>query len=361
MTNPIRLLIVDDSALYRQTINNVVRELDGVEVVGVAKDGVDAIEKIEAIDPDLLTLDVQMPDMDGIGVLREINRRELRPTAIMVSSLTTEGAQVTTDALLEGAFDFILKPTGGELTENRQRLLEALAEKIGAFRESRRPRRRRVTKPAEGETDEVIPTGARCRAVILGTSTGGPAALKSVLPHLPADFSVPILIVQHMPAQYTASLARRLDESCPLAVAEAGDGVVVESGRVLVAPGGQQMRVAKRGGDIRVRVTDAPPEHGCRPSVDHLVRSVVDVYDGEALCVIMTGMGRDGTAGCGLLKSRGGTVFAQHEDGCTVFGMPKAVIDEGHADKVVPLDRIARAVVRHVAQSPQVSPGSHAS
>jgi two-component system chemotaxis response regulator CheB len=349
MSTPTRLLIVDDSALYRQTIGNVLRDATDVDVVGIARDGHDALEKIASLDPDLLTLDVQMPDLDGIGVLREINRRRLRPKAIMVSSLTSEGAQVTTDALLEGAFDFILKPTGADPTENRQRLRAALDEKIGAYRQS--IRRRRVPgrrAPAEPDADEAPPGGAVCRAVLVGTSTGGPPALKTVLPQLPADFPVPVLIVQHMPPKYTESLAQRLDEACPLDVSEAADGSEVVPGRVLIAPGGRQMKLARKNGAIRARITDDPQEHGCRPAVDYLFRSAIEAFDGAALGVIMTGMGRDGLRSCELLKARGGCVFAQHEDGCTVYGMPKAVIDEGIADRIVPLDGIGRAVVRHV-------------
>ncbi|MCP3903187.1 MAG: chemotaxis response regulator protein-glutamate methylesterase [Planctomycetes bacterium] len=357
MTDQTRLLIVDDSALYRQTVSNVLRDANDVEVVGIAKDGVDALEKIEALDPDLLTLDVQMPDMDGIDVLREINRRQLRPGAIMLSSLTTEGAQVTTDALLEGAFDFILKPTGGDPALNRQRLRDALDEKIAAFRQGHRwriARERRqtvdATEIASTET-EVLTPGITCRAVVVGTSTGGPAALKVMLTALPADFPVPVLVVQHMPPRYTQSLARRLNEICALDVSEASDGMVVNPGTVVLAPGGRHMKLVAGQDTLRARVTDDPPEHGCRPSVDYLLRSAVEVFDGQALGVIMTGMGRDGLHGCELLKARGGRVYAEHEETCTVYGMPKAIVEHGLADRVVPLEGIARAMIRHVMRS----------
>jgi two-component system chemotaxis response regulator CheB len=350
-----RILIVDDSALYRQTIRNALHEAPDISIVGFAKDGLEAIEKIEALDPDLLTLDVAMPDMDGVSVLREINRRHLRAKAIMVSSLTSEGAQVTTDALLEGAFDFILKPSGGDLARNRQELRLALDEKIGAFRETggdpkaRRPVLRRP--PVEPEPAAAPPAGAECRAVLIGTSTGGPAALKTVLPGLPADLPVPVLVVQHMPSQYTTSLARRLDEMCALDVIEAADGVEPRAGTVLLAPGGRQMKLARRDDRVVVRITDDPQENGCRPSVDYLLWSAIDVFDGRALAVIMTGMGRDGLKACGALKQRGGRVFAQHEYGCVVYGMPKAVIEEGIADRVLPLGRIGPAVVRELEGS----------
>lgn len=342
-----RLLIVDDSALYRQTISNVVRQFSGVSVVGVAKNGHDALEKIQALDPDLLTLDVQMPDMDGIGLLREIKRRGLRPKAIMVSSLTAEGAQVTTDALIEGAFDFILKPTGSDANGNLERLRDALTEKIDAFRQGHRRRiqaaRRRDVPEAEGD----IRRGG-VQAVLIGTSTGGPAALKAVLPRLPASLPVPVLIVQHMPAKFTHSLARRLDEAGPLSVTEGVDGEAVRGGRAYVSPGGRHMRVERDGGCVRTRITDEPPLHGCRPAVDYLFESAADAYGDGALGIILTGMGRDGLAGSRVLKDRGARLIAQHEDDCVVYGMPKAIVESGLADKVVPLELMARNITRIV-------------
>jgi two-component system chemotaxis response regulator CheB len=336
--------------LYRQAISNSLRDEAGVAVVGLAKDGVEALQKIQELDPDLLTLDVQMPGMDGIGVLREMNKRGLRPKAIMVSSLTSEGAQITTDALLEGAFDFILKPSGGDAAGNHQQLRDALTEKINAFRQSdgRGKRRTRSATPA----DTTPPAdGVACRAVLVGTSTGGPAALKTVLPRLSGDLAVPVLVVQHMPAQYTKSLANRLNELCPLEVSEASSGAEVRPGCVLIAPGGRHMKLTKRDGRVLVRISDDPQEHGCRPSVDYLFRSAVEVFDGNALGVIMTGMGRDGAAGCEALKRRGGYVIAQHDDGCLVYGMPKAVIEAGMADRVLTLENIGTAIGRFVERS----------
>jgi two-component system chemotaxis response regulator CheB len=330
---PTRLLVVDDSALYRQAVCNVLRDAPEVTIVGIARDGLDALEKIKELDPDLLTLDVQMPDMDGIGVLREINRRRLRPKAIMLSSLTSEGAQVTTDALLEGAFDFILKPSGGDVTRNHERLREALDEKIGAFRQGgdrAAVSGRRARGPAATAVEpEAAPDTGICRAVLIGTSTGGPVALKEVLP----------------------ALARRLDEMCALDVAEATNGAELRPGTALIAPGGRQMKLTCRNDRVLVRITDDPPENRCRPSVDYLFRSAVEVFDGNALGVIMTGMGQDGLNGCAELKRRGGRVFAQDECGCMVYGMPKAVIEQDLADRVLPLARIAPAITSHVDRS----------
>jgi two-component system chemotaxis response regulator CheB len=353
---PTRILIVDDSALYRQSIQNVLREVADVSIVGTAKNGVEALEKIEEFDPDLLTLDVQMPDMDGIRVLHEMKRRRMRAKAIMVSNFTTEGAQVTTEALMEGAFDFVVKPSSKDSAANRQQLLEALAVRISAFRQtancgppSSRPQPRVVA--AGGVVDRSPVPAAACQAVILGTSTGGPKALKTVLPRLPASLHAPILVVQHMPAQYTRSLAARLNDICELEILEAEDLVEAKAGRVFIAPGGKQAKLEWVGRTLAIRVTDDSPENGVRPSVDYLLRSAVDVLNGNALAVIMTGMGRDGLAGCRLLKQAGGYVFAQCQQDCVVYGMPKAVIEEGLVARALPLGKIAPAIVRHVNRS----------
>ena len=354
MTNyPTKILIVDDSALYRQSIQNVLRDCEVVSIVGTAKNGIEALEKIETLDPDLLTLDVQMPDMDGIQLLNEINRRGLRPKAIMVSGLTAEGAQVTTDALLEGAFDFILKPTGNDAQLNRQRLKDTLAEKIKAFRESATQRGRRVsestTKRSVAEETAPIPSAA-CRAIIIGTSTGGPRALKQLLPRLPADLPVPLLIVQHMPPRYTSSLAKRLDGICALNVVEATEQMKATPGMAIIAPGGTQMKLESVGSRLSVRVNDDPPENGVKPSVDYLIRSAAHVLEGNALAVILTGMGRDGLVGCQRLKAAGGYVFAQTQEDCTVYGMPKAVVDAELVDRNLTLKQLETAIPRHLRQ-----------
>ena len=352
-----RVLVVDDSALYRQTVRNVLRDMPETAVVGIAKDGVDALKKIEELDPDLLTLDVQMPDMDGIQVLKEIKKRRLRSKAIMLSSLTAEGAQVTTDALMEGAFDFILKPSGEDSAQNRTKLRDSLQEKIAAFRQAANGqaivrRRRPVIRSSVGQVAERAPVpNISCKLIVIGTSTGGPAALKDVLPKLPRELSVPVIVVQHMPPQYTKSLADRLDRICPLEVKEATSCDDVVSGRILIAPGGQQMKLERSNQRVTVRTSDDPPEHGCRPSIDYLLRSAISTYDGNLLAVIMTGMGRDGWQACGELKQRGGFIFAQDEASSVVYGMPKAVIDSGLADRILPLGKIAPAVVRHSKRS----------
>jgi two-component system chemotaxis response regulator CheB len=353
-----KILVVDDSALYRQSIRNALRHVADTSVVGSAVNGVEALEKIRELDPDLLTLDVQMPDMDGIQVLREIKRRRLRPKAIMVSSLTSEGADVTTEALMEGAFDFILKPSSSDSLANRQQLQNALQEKISAFRETsvrRKARVRRAVVRQQVPSDRVVESApaptSPCQAVIIGLSTGGPEALKKVLPKLPAGLPVPVLVVQHMPAQYTQSLATRLDDICELHVVEAADRTEARAGHVIVAAGGRQMKLERSGSGLWVRVNCDPPENGVRPAVDYLLRSATEIMQGNALAVIMTGMGRDGLASCQQLKECGGYVFAQCQEDCVVYGMPKAVIEAGLADRVLPLGKIAPAIVRHVHRS----------
>ncbi|MCY2964661.1 MAG: chemotaxis response regulator protein-glutamate methylesterase [Planctomycetota bacterium] len=363
MEDSIRILVVDDSALYRQLVRNVLREVPGVEVVGAAKGGQEALDMVEQLDPELLTLDVHMPDIDGIAVLRELKRRKSRTRALMLSSLTADGAQVTTDALLEGAFDFIQKPSGNDVAANRETLLAALTEKVEAFRASPSSRTRRRGAPArpvepvssraadDGDAGIVAPTGFRCEALVIATSTGGPVALREVIPNLPGDLPVPVFIVQHMPAQYTHSLAERLNQVSPTEVVEGVDGMAAEAGFVYIAPGGRHMKVERRAGKVRLRITDDPPEQSCRPAADYLFRSVAEAYQGQVLAVVMTGMGRDGVAGCREIRQRGGFVIAQHAEGCTVYGMPKAVIDEKLANTVVPLDRLAVSVTHRIRRS----------
>lgn len=352
--NPTKILIVDDSALYRQSIKNVLRDSENVSIVGTAKNGIEALEKIESLDPDLLTLDVQMPDMDGIRLLNELNRRSMRTKAIMVSGFTAEGAQVTTDALMEGAFDFILKPSSSNAKSNRQLLKDSLEEKIKAFRESvsGRKRRSRDSTATGSASEEQAPIpGSACRAIIIAASTGGPRALKHLLPQLPNDMPVPLLIVQHMPSRYTTSLAKRLNDICPFEVAEGCDQMEAAAGKAIIAPGGKQMRLEIVGSRLAVRVNDDPPENGVRPSADYLIRSAAQVLNGSALAVILTGMGRDGLEGCQHLKKAGGYVFSQSQDDCTVYGMPKAVADAKLVDRILTLKKLETAIPRHLRRN----------
>ncbi len=351
----VRILVVDDSALYRQLVRNVLRTIDGVEVVGVATSGSDALQKLEELEPDLLTLDVEMPELSGLDVLREMKKRRSRAKAVMLSSLTKNGAQITADSLLAGAFDFIHKPNSSDAESNRQILHGELSEKIEAFRESigvSLPRR--TAKVAAEIAIPAISSSSTCQAyeaVVIGTSTGGPVALREVLPKLPRDLGVPVLVVQHMPKYYTQSLAERVNDMCELTVLEAQDGMRVEPNKVYIAPGGSHLKLSGTTFKPILQTTDEPPEHNCRPSVDYLFRSAANFYNGRVLGVVLTGMGRDGTEGCREIKRLGGFVIAQHPDGCVVYGMPKVVVEQQLVDRVVPLDKIAAWIVRELSRS----------
>jgi len=355
-----RILVVDDSALYRQLVRNVLRNVPGVDVVGVASSGQEALDQIDVLRPDLLTLDVNMPGMNGIDVLRALKKKKSPTRAIMLSGLTAEGAQVTTDALLEGAFDFILKPSGSNAIENRAVLQTALTDKISAYREGAGERARRTPQRAQAKSAEIaapverpLPKGSAAgayEAVVIATSTGGPVALREVLPELPGELPVPILIVQHMPARYTHTLAQRLNEVSQIEVVEACDGMALEPGWAYLAPGGRQMKIEQKGSRRVIRITDDPHENSCRPSADYLFRSAATVFGDRTIAVVLTGMGKDGLAGCRLLKERGAVVVAQHPDGCTVYGMPKAIAEEELADRILPLDRIAQWITHRVGR-----------
>ncbi|XZE44144.1 protein-glutamate methylesterase/protein-glutamine glutaminase [Pirellulaceae bacterium SH467] len=376
-----KIMIVDDSSLYQQLVKNVLRSLADVEIVGQAKTGREALAKIPDLQPDLLTLDVQMPDMNGLELLKEIRRRRMPVKAIMLSSLTAQGTQVTTDALLAGAFDFIHKPNSSDAIASRQQLRTLLTEKIEAFQQSRRtsmPVRRSSTSVAirdkakalaadvppvresvetEDGSDAITSSGDatqqpnRIDAVVIGTSTGGPMALRELIPKLPSDLGVPVFVVQHMPPKYTQSLALRLSEASPLPVLEAVDGMRVEPNHVYVAPGGFHMGLENVMGKPVIRTSSEAHEHNCRPAVDYTLRSACNFYGGNLLGVILTGMGRDGTAGCKRVKEMGGTVFAQHPEGCSVYGMPKVIVEEQLADRVIPLEKMASWIVRFVGKS----------
>lgn len=342
---PTRVLVVDDSMIFRKVVRDVLGEMPHVEVVGTASDGVQALEKIKQLSPDLVTLDLEMPALDGLGVLERLQGTTQRTSAIMLSAHTSRGARATTQALRLGAFDFVLKPSGDSVAESLQLLREALVPKVEAFASTKRQSVATV-RPTVTKSHTASFSPRDVRAIGIGISTGGPAALARVLPKLPANFPAPILIVQHMPPMFTKSLADDLNKSSSVSVSEAVDGQSLSAGEVVVAPGGKQMKVAPSGAGWVVRITDDPAERACRPSVDYLFRSLAEYFRDRALGVIMTGMGDDGTAGCRLLKEQGAKIVAQSEETCTVFGMPRGPINEGLADAVTPLGGIAGQLVQ---------------
>ncbi|MFV0436770.1 MAG: chemotaxis response regulator protein-glutamate methylesterase [Desulfopila sp.] len=365
---PLRVLVVDDTIVYRKSVSDIIEGIPGVELAGVAHNGQIALEKIRRLQPDLLTLDIEMPVMNGLEVLAQLRRHYPGIGVVMVSTLTADGSEMTLKALELGAFDFILKPQSRNLAEGKKEIRSLLEPVLQAYIRSSQYRlatccrtlaARPPTPPGKSCRNPVKPilsqpvlTRPRVKSAIvtIGISTGGPNALGQVLPQLPNDLGVPLLIVQHMPPLFTRSLATSLDKKCALHVKEAEDRETIQPNVVYIAPGGRQMKLhaAADGHQRIIKITDDPPENSCRPSADYLFRSVADYYLGRTTAVIMTGMGTDGTEGLAILKSKGAYVIAQDEPSCVVYGMPKAPTERGYVDMVAPLDRIAEEIVKSV-------------
>jgi len=338
---PVRVLVVDDSALMRKLIPQILETDNSIQVVGTAMDGNFGLKKIDELKPQVITLDLEMPGMGGLDMLKEIMRRHRIPV-IVVSSHSTEGASVTLKALSLGAFDFVSKPS--DVSSRMPEVAQELISKIKAAAQSR-------GIPIHAATDFPVlvprPKGkpgekrAPTKIVAIGISTGGPQALQYLLAQLPADFPGSIVVVQHMPDGFTEMFARRLDECCSLNVKEAQSGDLLLAGRVLICPGSRHMKLKRLPlGDIAI-LSDDPRVNGHRPSADVMFKSVAEEFGQRALGLLMTGMGEDGAHGLGLIKAAGGLTIAQGEQSCVVFGMPKAAIERGHAMRVVELEALA--------------------
>ena len=357
----VRMVVVDDSTLFRKVVRDVVASHPAVDVVGVAADGQQAIEKIEQLEPDLVTLDMQMPNVDGLGVLRSIKSKNLSTGVIMLSSFTAQGAQETLQALELGAFDFILKPRTASLEASIAELQGTLLPKIDAFTgtstfaSTAAPVRAcpltAVNVPPVKRTPTPL-TLATCfdkrQVIVIGVSTGGPSALSRLIPTLPADLPVPVAIVQHMPPLFTQSLADDLNRASKLRVVEASHGMEFRAGTVFIAPGGKHMRIAGSFVAPTVEITDDAPEKNCRPSVDYLFRSAAKLYGEGVTACVMTGMGDDGCDGARIIKQARGRVIAQDASSCTVYGMPRVIIENQLADEICPLDDLADSLLRAV-------------
>ena len=340
---PIRVLVVDDSAFMRKAISMMLEEEGTIEVVGTARDGIEAIEKAKELKPDLITLDVEMPRMDGITALKEIMKDNPLPV-LMVSSLTMEGARATVDALAAGAVDFVPKQLS-YVSMDITKIKEDLLSKIKAIT---RNKPRISTSPP---SNKIVPSKRssslghpNAQLVVLGISTGGPFSLQKVIPSLSEDFPLPIAIVQHMPPLFTKSLAERLDSISRLEVCEAQDGMDLTNGKVFIAPGGLHLKFSRDNGRVLIVTTKSPTDSLHRPSVDVMFTSAYEVFGGKILAVVMTGMGKDGLEGAKLIKSAGGKILAQSEETCVVYGMPKAIVDAKIADAVVPLEEMASVI-----------------
>lgn len=367
----LRVLVVDDTIVYRKAVSDIIEEIPGVELVGVAHNGKIAIAKIKMLKPDILTLDIEMPQMNGIEVLIELKKNYPDVGAIMLSTLTNEGSHMTMKALDLGAFDFILKPQSTNQIEGKKEIRAALEPILKAFQHSKnrggrigkKPGATGFTTTSSRSTRPAAPVrplrtlGAgrvtargKSEIVTIGISTGGPNALNQMMPKLPGDLGVPILIVQHMPPVFTKSLAASLDKKCALTVKEAENGENILPNVAYIAPGGKQMKLVAGtdGQQRRIKITDDPPENSCKPSVDYLFRSVGDYYVGRTTAVIMTGMGSDGTKGLEILKNKSAYAIGQDESSCIVYGMPKAPAELGYLDTIVPLHKIADEIINSV-------------
>jgi two-component system chemotaxis response regulator CheB len=342
MSTPVRVLVVDDSALMRKLIPQILEKDASIEVVGTAMDGNFALRKIEDLRPQVVTLDLEMPGLNGIDTLKAIMRKHRLPV-IVVSSHTTSGASVTLKALALGAFDFVAKPQ--DLSAHMPDIAAELIAKIKAAAQSKGSGIQPVVDSVhKGEKSASNSTEPATRVVAIGISTGGPNALQYLLSQLPGDFPGTILIVQHMPLGFTEMFARRLDELCAIRVKEAVSGDLLIAGRALICPGDRHMKVKKLPlGEVAV-LSDEARVNGHRPSVDVLFRSLAEEFGSRGIAVLMTGMGEDGAAGMGAVRSAGGMTIAQSEDSCVVFGMPKAAIERGFATRVVALDALANTL-----------------
>jgi two-component system chemotaxis response regulator CheB len=351
----LRVLVVDDSATFGRVIKQALESIAGVEVIKLCRGGRAALDYMQGDAPDLVTLDIEMPDMNGLEVLQAMRRQAIKTPVAVVSAASERARNLTIRALALGALEVVPKPEGAGGDES----LAALRERLGplvsaaAHRKTVESLLRGANGPATAGASVPRPRMAK-RAkpamVLIGVSTGGPEALSRLIPKLPATLAVPVLIVQHMPPLFTQSLAAKLDSCSALRVKEASEGEIARAGHVYIAPGGSHLKVAAGAlSEIILRITSDPPENNCRPAADTLFRSAALAFPGRSVAVILTGMGRDGTLGLRLLKASGCVSIAQDEASCVVFGMPKEAINAGVVDVVAPLDTIASEITKAVA------------
>lgn len=355
----VRVLVVDDSGFFRRRVSEMLESDPLIKVVGFANNGQEAIEQNKSLRPDVITMDIEMPVMDGIAATRQIMR--VQPTAIiMFSSLTTDGAKATLDALDAGALDFLPKRFE-DISNDRNEAKKLLCQRVRDL--GHRPVTRltgATTKPGSGTppppTTKTAPVAAPApritkgnyKLVAIGTSTGGPVALQEVLTKLPASFPVPILLIQHMPASFTPAFAQRLNTQCAISVKEAANGDVLKPATAYLAPGGKQMQLVKKGRDITITISEADASQTYKPSVDITFNSVATVFPGETLAVVLTGMGADGREGARTLKQQGSIIWAQDEASCVVYGMPAAVAEAGLTQQVLSLKDIGPSISKAV-------------
>lgn len=356
----IRVLIVDDSVVVRRLLSDILGQDPEIEVVGIAANGRIALAKIPQVNPDLVTLDIEMPELDGLATLPLLRKDYPALPVIMFSTLTERGAGATLEALARGATDYVAKPANvGSVAAGMESVRVQLIPKIKSLCRPDLPLPAAVkspTLPLRAPSVNPPARTQRCDAVVIGSSTGGPQALTALIKELPADFPVPIIIVQHMPPVFTRHLANRLDQECALSVMEAEGGESLMAGCVYIAPGDFHLEVKRQGVSLRTILSQAPPENSCRPAVDVLFRSAASVFGPALQGVVLTGMGQDGRQGSRCIVQAGGSVLAQDEASSVVWGMPRAVAEAGLASKVLPLRDIADELVRRVAVARRTVP-----
>jgi two-component system chemotaxis response regulator CheB len=338
----IKVLVVDDSALMRKIISDMINSEEDMEAVDIARNGQDMFDKISKHNPNVITLDVEMPVMDGITALKEIKKRRLNIPVIMLSSVSVKGTALTMECLETGAFDFVSKPSGSISLDINKVKIE-LIEKIRMAYE----RENTITAVIERSKPELKSLTNKIEAVVIGASTGGPKALYSVITALPEKLSVPVFIVQHMPVGFTKAFADRLNSNSKIKVVEASDGEIVEKDVVYIAPGGYHMEVQS---DRKIHLNTDPSIWGVRPAVDKLFISAAKVYGSHLLSVVLTGMGKDGAQGTVEIKKNGGITISEHKSTCTIYGMPKATYETGMVDLVVPLDEVSTQIIKIVGR-----------
>lgn len=353
----IRVLVVDDSVVIRRIVTEALAADAQIEVVGIAQDGAAAVKKVDELSPDAVTMDIEMPVMNGIEAVRAIRRKHPRLPIVMFSTLTERGASATLDALAAGASEYVTKPSNvSNFAESQRNVRDQLIPKLKALC----ARRAGVAAGPAGAPLAVPaprPAGRKPRngpfgVLAIGSSTGGPDALAKVLPALPASLPVPVVVVQHMPPLFTRLLAQRLDTTCPLTVVEAAEGELIVPGKIVLAPGGKHLVLKRQGTSIVAHLTEDPPENFCRPAVDVLFRSAAATYGDRVLALVLTGMGRDGEKGAAVIRAGGGEVVAQDEATSVVWGMPGAVATAGQADRILPLPRIGSDIATALSRGP---------
>lgn len=363
----IKVIVVDDSAFMRKAISDLIESESSFEVIAKFRDGRELIEKIDKYNPDIITLDVHMRDLDGLATLKELKRLGKNYPVIMVSSATTEGSELTLECLDNGAISFVTKPSGS-ISLDIIKVKENLIEQIKSITSNVRYKKKinntnynagytfsqNTTYNSLNEKKELsrnitstknLPKNKKIEAVVIGASTGGPKALQEVLTKLPSNLGVPVFVVQHMPEGFTKVFSERLDKICNMKVLEADEGMKIRNDTIYIAKGGKHMTV---GANDLIHLNEEPQIWGVRPAVDKLFDSAINVYKGNLVSAILTGMGRDGAEGTKNIKDSGGITISEDKSTCTIYGMPKAAYETGKVDLVVPLDQIANYIINIV-------------